>query len=148
MIEVKLRLELVLKKTIYRRPTMVSVKSVFVVYWPYYDRMTLYSLLFPSGFIGYVTGSSTPYTESVTPAGIPEQPRGGCVNYPCQHQGTCMSNGGSHFVCYCPRNYTGRFCESTCTLNSSDLYALKTSLKQMPLLKYLSNTLPIDNLFY
>lgn len=34
-----------------------------------------------------------------------------CNDMPCQHGGTCVSHGKSHFECQCPSRYTGDTCE-------------------------------------
>lgn len=34
-----------------------------------------------------------------------------CNDLPCQHAGTCISQGKSHFKCECPSRYSGNVCE-------------------------------------
>ena len=91
-------------------------------------------------------------TENVTPAipgslpGFSVYGGGGCVSNPCLNQGSCVSNGGSRFRCYCRRNYTGRFCESMYIWKNANKFTLDTGLMHTPLLPLVSNTQPGNGL--
>ena len=45
-----------------------------------------------------------------------------CASNPCLFGGTCLSGGNNSFICVCPINYSGVFCnQSVCTINPCKL---------------------------